>query len=119
MSGALNLMKAGISMIKEEKIFLEFFDRKEDIYVGDGILREEISGYREKITYFIEGSIVEHKITDVGGGYADFCDVFQVGSRFFTINYTGVGKDLDEYVDFSYPVEVKPVAVSKTVYEEM
>lgn len=106
-------------MTDRENNFLNFYDANESIYEGDGILREEISGYKEKITYFIEGSTVEHKITDVGGGYADFCDVFQIGNRFFTINYTGVGKDLDEYVDFSYPVEVKPVVVSKTVYEEM
>ena len=106
-------------MTNGEKNFLNFYDANESVYDGDGILREEITGYSEKITYFIEGSTVEHKITNVGGGYADFYDVFQVGNRFFAITYTGVGKDLDEYVDFSYPVEMKPVAVSKTVYKEM
>lgn len=106
-------------MTNEEKNFLKFYDAKEAIYEGDGTLREEISDYGERITYFFEGSIVEHEITDVGGGYADFRDVFQVGNRFFVITYTGVGKDLDDYVDFSYPAEVKPVVVSKTVYEEM
>ena len=51
--------------------------------------------------------------------YIDFRDVFKVGNRFFTVGYTGIGKDLDEYVDFSYPVEVKPVVISKVVYEKI
>lgn len=106
-------------MTDRENNFLNFYDANESVYDGDGILREEISDYNEKIIHFFEGSIVEHKITDVGGGYADFRDVFQIGNRFFVVKYTGVGKDLDEYVDFSYPVEVIPVEVSKTVYEKV
>ena len=106
-------------MTNGEKNFLKFYDAKEAIYEGDGTLREEISDDGERITYFFEGSVVKHEITGVGGYYVDFRDVFQVGNRFFAINYTGVGKDLDDYVDFSYPVEVKPVVVSKTVYEKV
>lgn len=106
-------------MTDEEKNFLIFYDNKEAIYDGDGHLRKEISDYNEKVIHFFEDSIVEHKITDVGGGYADFRDVFKVGNRFFAVKYTGIGKDLDEYVDFSYPVEVIPVEISKTVYEEV
>ena len=106
-------------MIKEEKIFLEFFDKKEDIYVGDGSLHEEICGYNETIIYFFDYASVDHEVIDVGDHYVSFRDIFKIGDRFFEIEYTGVGKDLDEYVDFSYPVEVKPVVVSKTVYEEV
>lgn len=106
-------------MTNEEKNFLMFYDAKKIIYEDDGSLREEISGYNENIIHFFESSIVEHKIIEVGGYYVDFRDVFQIGNRFFMVKYTGIGKDLDEYVDFSYPVEVKPVVVSKTVYEEM
>lgn len=106
-------------MTKEEKIFLEFFDKKEDIYVGDGSLRDEISDYNETIIYFFDYASVDHEVTEVGDHYVSFRDIFKIGDRFFEIEYTGVGKDLDEYVDFSYPVEVKPVVVSKTVYEEV
>lgn len=106
-------------MTDGEKNFLKFFDAKEKIYEGDGNLREEISDYNEKIIYFFEDSVVDHETTEVGGPYICFRDVFQVGDRFFAIEYVGVGKDLDEYIDFDYPTEVKPVVVSKTVYEEV
>ena len=106
-------------MTNEEKNFLKFYDAKEAIYEGDGRLRKEISAYNEKIIHFFGGSVVEHKTTEFGGCCADFRDVFKVGNRFFTVEYTGIGKDMDEYVDFSYPVEVKPVVISKVVYEKI
>lgn len=113
-------MKVGIyPMTNGEKNFLKFFDAKEAIYEGDGRLREEISDYNETIIYFFEDAVVNHETTEVGDHYVGFRDVFQIDNRFFAVEYAGVGKDLDEYVNFSYPVEVKPVIVSKTVYEEV
>lgn len=106
-------------MTNGEKNFLKFYDAKEAIYEGDGRLREEISDYNETIIYFFEGAWVDHEVIDVRDHYVSFRDVFQVGDRFFAVEYVGVGKDLDEYVDFSYPVEVKPAVVSKIVYEEV
>lgn len=106
-------------MTNEEKNFLKFYDNKEAIYEGDGRLREEISTYNEKIIHFFGNSVVEHKAIEVDSNYIDFRDVFKVGNRFFAVKYTGIGKDLDEYIDFSYPVEVKPVVISKVVYEKI
>lgn len=106
-------------MTNGEKNFLKFFDAKEAIYEGDGRLREEISDYNETIIYFFEAATVDHEVTHVGDHYVGFGAVFQIDNRFFAVEYAGVGKDLDEYVNFSYPVEVKPVIVSKTVYEEV
>ena len=106
-------------MTNGEKNFLKFFDAKEAIYEGDGCLRGEISNCNETIIYFLEDAVVDHETTEVGDHYVGFRDVFQVGDRFFAVEYLGVGKDLDEYVDFDYPVEVKPVVVSKTIYEEV
>lgn len=106
-------------MTNEEKIFLKFYDAKEAIYDENGRLREEISADNEKIIHFFGNSVVEHKAMEVGSNYIDFRDVFKVGNRFFTIEYTSIGKDMDEYIDFSYPVEVKPVVISKVVYEKI
>lgn len=108
-------------MTNEEKNFLMFYDAKEAIYDGDGRLRKEISPYNEKIIHFFGNSVVEHKAIEVGSNYnyIDFRDVFKVDNRFFTVEYTGIGKDMDEYIDFSYPVEVKPVVISKVVYEKI
>lgn len=106
-------------MTNEEKNFLMFYDAKEAIYDGDGHLRKEISPDNEKIIHFFGNSVVEHKTTGFGGCCADFRDVFKVGNRFFAVKYTGIGKDLDEYVDFGCPVEVKPVVISKVVYEKI
>lgn len=106
-------------MTDGEKNFLKFFDAKEKIYEDDGNLREEISDCNETIIYFFDYAVVDHKSIETGGPYICFRDVFQVGDRFFAIEYVGVGKDLDEYIDFDYPTEVKPVVVSKTVYEEV
>ena len=102
-------------MTDGEKNFLKFFDAKEAIYEGNGSLREEISDCNETINYFFEDSVVDHEVIYIGYYYVSFRDVFQVGNRFFAIEYAGV----DEYIDFDYPVEVKPVVVSKTVYEEV
>lgn len=106
-------------MTDGEKNFLKFYDAKEAVYDRDGHLREEISAYNGKIIHFFGDSILEHKTTGFGGYYAYFRDVFKVGNRFFAVKYTGIGKDLDEYIDFGYPVEVKPVVVSKTIYEKV
>ena len=104
-------------MTDGEKNFLKFFDAKEAIYEGDGSLREEISDCNETINYFFEDSVVDHEVIYIGDYYVSFRDVFQVGNRFFAIEYEYEG--VDEHIDFSYPVEVKPVVVSKTIYEEV
>lgn len=106
-------------MTNEEKNFLMFYDAKEAIYDGDGYLRKEISAYNEKIVHFFGGSVVEHKTTGFNDCCADFRYVFKVDNRFFAVKYTGIGRYWDEYVDFSYPVEVKPVVISKVVYEKI
>lgn len=113
-------MEEGIySMTNEEKNFLKFYDAKEAIYEGDGSLRKEISAYNEKIIHFFGNSIVQHKVIEMDSNYIDFRDVFRVGNRFFAVGYTSIRKDMDEYIDFSYPVEVKQVVISKVVYEKI
>lgn len=113
-------MKAGIyPMTNGEKNFLKFFDAKKEIYVNDGELREEISEYNERIFFYFFNNIVHHE-TMLGDGVIWALDVFKIGeNRFFKIEYVRSGKDFADYSNFSYPVEVKPVIVSKTVYEEV
>ena len=107
-------------MTNGEKNFLKFYDAKEAIYTdNDGELREEISEYYERIFFYFFNNIVHHE-TMLGDGVIWALDVFKIGeNRFFKIEYVRSGKDFADYSNFSYPVEVKPVVVSKTVYEEV
>lgn len=109
-------------MTDGEKNFLKFFDAEEAIYEGDGNLRKEISEYREKFFFYFFNNIVHHEThkTIIGDCIMWVLDVFQIGeNRFFKIEYVRSGKDFANYNNFSYPVEVKPVLVSKIIYEEV
>ena len=52
-----------------------------------------------------------------GDGYIDVENVMKVKDRFFMVDYTLCGKDLDEIYDLNHPYEVFPYEVTVIKYK--
>lgn len=95
------------------KRFLKSVDEGEDLITDDGM----ING-----TFITESPFVKEVVSDEVVGSKKHCveceSIIQILDRFFRISSIGIGKDLDEYVDYSW-VEVKPKTITTVVYEDI
>lgn len=106
-----------------QELFLKEFDRLgSEILNNDGHLVGEISSYEESEFYAEEnimhcgvGEVIEGDLVGHGDHHVEMEAILKVSDRFFKISYEGVGKDLDEYVDYSIE-EVVPIEIMQTIY---
>lgn len=111
--------------MKAQEAFLEMFDKVgNDIIDEGGHLSEELfdmvdedSGvYLDEVILYAEiGDVISDETVGNGDNHVEFEAVLQVSDRFFRLGYIGVGKDLDEYMEYEI-AEVVPKAVVKIEY---
>ena len=103
--------------------FLQVFDNGNKVideqgYFTDAVLNlvneDDKFDVHEKIKY--SGlDIIEDNIVGNGDCYVEREMVVEVNGRYFVVGYDGIGKDLDEYINFRM-LEAIALKVVKTVY---
>lgn len=82
---------------------IRLVDDKEGVYLDEDILNCGL------------GLTIEDELVGNGDHHVEMEAVIQVEDRFFKVCYDGIGKDLDEWVDYEVS-EVVPKEIIKTIY---
>ena len=91
-------------MEEEYDLFIEMFDNGEFDW-----------NRLDRWTFLHEDSVYMEE--SGGDGYIDVENVMKVKDRFFMVDYTLCGKDLDEIYDLNHPYEVFPYEVTVIKYK--
>lgn len=115
--------------VTAEELFLKEYDENgiESIIDDDGYFTNEFKSKLEKnqaLVYWEEplleaeiGKVLSNETVDNEDHAVHKEAILKMNDRYFRVDYAGVGKDLDEYVDYDL-TEVYPKEVVQTIYVE-
>lgn len=110
--------------MKKNEAFLKAFNEiGSAVLEDDGIFNNLVFDYAEDgsdwygegIRAGIIGEELSTEVVRNAGHYVKKETILKVSDRYFRVTFTGIGKDLDEYGDYSI-VEVIPKEITTTIY---